>query len=354
MTIDPVARHAYEHLEYKPLVNARAHALGARRQLVNAPLLEQYQRLLKQLSYHNRLDDTNMLATVYYLLVQDRIEEAQTAFATVNPNAIATKMQYDYCAAYLAMFDDDPEKARVIASKYANYPVDRWRNAFAAVINQLNEAGRKDPKVADPEDVIARQGQLAATEPDFEAGIDGKSVNISWQNLDSVTVNYYLMDVELLFSRTPFAQQTPGSFSFARPNATQAVKLPAGQAKVSVPLPDELARRNVLVEVAAAGKTRTVPYFASAMDVKMIENFGQLKVTESASGRPLSRVYVKVYARLADGSVKFHKDGYTDLRGRFDYASVNTPERQAIQRLALLVLSEDRGAAVRETAPPQQ
>jgi hypothetical protein len=52
--------------------------------------------------------------------------------------------------------------------------------------------------------------------------------------------------------------------------------------------------------------------------------------------------------------VKFHKDGYTDLRGRFDYASVNTPERQPIQRFAVLVLSDDRGAVIREAAPPQQ
>jgi hypothetical protein len=116
-----------------------------------------------------------------------------------------------------------------------------------------------------------------------------------------------------------------------------------------------LAKRNVLVEVTAAGKTRTVPYFASAMDVKMTESYGQLKVTDpAAASRPLSKVYVKVYARLADGSVKFHKDGYTDIRGRFDYASVNTPERQAIERFAMLVLSEDRGAVIREAAPPQQ
>ena len=59
-------------------------------------------------------------------------------------------------------------------------------------------------------------------------------------------------------------------------------------------------------------------------------------------------------AILADGSVKFHKDGYTDLRGRFDYASVNTPERQAIQRFSVLILSEERGAVIREAAPPQQ
>jgi hypothetical protein len=35
----------------------------------------------------------------------------------------------------------------------------------------------------------------------------------------------------------------------------------------------------------------------------------------------LPKVYVKVYSRLADGSVKFHKDGCTDHRGRFDYSS---------------------------------
>ena len=42
--------------------------------------------------------------------------------------------------------------------------------------------------------------------------------------------------------------------------------------------------------------------------------------------------------------MKFHKDGYTDLRGRFDYVSVNTPERQAIERFAVLVLDEQSGA----------
>ena len=28
LVVDPVARYQYQHLEYKPLVNARAHALG--------------------------------------------------------------------------------------------------------------------------------------------------------------------------------------------------------------------------------------------------------------------------------------------------------------------------------------
>jgi hypothetical protein len=123
---------------------------------------------------------------------------------------------------------------------------------------------------------------------------------------------------------------------------------------VTVPVPDELVRKNMLVEVSTAGKTRVAPYFAGVMDVKVTENYGQVRVTDSAGGKPLSKVYVKVYAKLADGSVKFHKDGYTDVRGRFDYASVNTPERQAVERFAVLVLSDDRGAVIREAAPPQQ
>ena len=121
-----------------------------------------------------------------------------------------------------------------------------------------------------------------------------------------------------------------------------------------VPLPDELLRRNMLVEVSAAGETRVVPYFATEMGVTLAESYGQLRVTDAAAGKPLSKVYVKVYARLADGSVKFHKDGYTDVRGRFDYAGVNTPERKAVERFAVLVLSDDRGAVIREAPPPQQ
>ena len=40
--------------------------------------------------------------------------------------------------------------------------------------------------------------------------VAGKEVNLTWQNLEAVTVNYNLMDVELLFSRNPFAQAAGG------------------------------------------------------------------------------------------------------------------------------------------------
>jgi hypothetical protein len=354
LTVDPVARHQYEHLEYKPLVNARAHSLGQQRQIVNARILEQYQRFMKLLGYRKQLTDEDKLAVTYYLLLQDRIEEALATFAEVHPETLATKVQYDYCLAYLDMFSDEPAKARGIIAKYASHPVDRWRNAFQTMGNQLDEAEGKGPKVADTDDRTQRQGSLAANEPAFEFTLDAQTINLSWQNVDAVRVNYYLMDVELLFSRNPFVQQSGGRFSSIRPNATRELKLPAGEKKLAVKLPDDLARQNVLVEISGAGKTRALPYYASAMDVRMMENYGQLRVADQTTGKPLSKVYVKTYVRLADGQVKFYKDGYTDLRGRFDYASVSGSKTVAPERYSILVMSEKHGATIREVAPPQQ
>ncbi|HUF61792.1 MAG TPA: hypothetical protein VMN36_06930, partial [Verrucomicrobiales bacterium] len=80
----------------------------------------------------------------------------------------------------------------------------------------------------------------------------------------------------------------------------------------------------------------------------------RLEVTHVQDHRPLPKVYVKVYARNQDGSVAFYKDGYTDLRGRFDYTALSTDELDRVQRFAILVLSDADGAAVREAAPPQR
>jgi hypothetical protein len=353
LTVDPVARHTYEHLEYKPLVNARAHSLGQRRQIVNDKLAGQYHHFLDQLARHKQLNDDDRLAAVYYLLLQDRIDEALETFADASADRVASRLQYDYCAAYLDFFVDDPRKARAIAERYADHPVDRWREAFQTVLHQLDEAGGKNAQVANADDRNQQQGHLAATEPGFEFTLDNKAVQLSWQNLSAVRVNYYLMDVELLFSRNPFVQQFGDQFATIRPNATREVPLPAGQSRLAIPLPDDLAGRNVLVEVTAAGKAQALPYYAAAMDVRVTETYGQLRATDAA-GKPLAKVYVKVYARLADGQVKFHKDGYTDHRGRFDYASVSTPEKQPISRFSILALSNERGAQVREAAPPPQ
>jgi hypothetical protein len=354
LDIDPVLRKTYEHMDYRPLVNARVGQLGRNRQILNDRFLAQYQRLLNVLAYRRGLSDDDRMAVIYYLLLQDRVEESLAMFDQVNPDKLETRLQYDYFTAYLDMYKSQPDSAREIARRHAEHPVDRWKNAFVNVVNQVDELDDPNVKVADAEDRTQRQTGLAATSPSFDFAVEAKQVRISYQNLADVQVNYYLMDIELLFSRNPFVQQTAGQFAYILPNVSQTVKLPGTKAEFVFPLPDELRTRNVLVEVTGAGQTRSQPYFANALTVQMLENFGQVRVTHGAENAPLSTAYVKVYARMQDGSVQFYKDGYTDLRGRFDYTSLSTDELDRVERFSLLVLSDELGAVVREAAPPKR
>jgi len=68
----------------------------------------------------------------------------------------------------------------------------------------------------------------------------------------------------------------------------------------------------------------------------------------------MSKVYVKVYAKLGSGQVMFFKDGYTDMRGRFDYVSQSNLSLDNVTQLAVLVSSEKNGAIVKTVAPPQE
>jgi hypothetical protein len=47
---------------------------------------------------------------------------------------------------------------------------------------------------------------------------------------------------------------------------------------------------------------------------------------------------------MTDGSVVFHKDGYTDLRGKFDYLSHTAVDSTTVKRLAILVSHSEKGA----------
>lgn len=351
LSFDAVERHAYQHLEYKPLVNARAHALGKARQIVNPILHGQYHALLNVLARAGQLNDSDWLAVTYYLLLQDRVEEALDSYAKVRADKISTHLQFDYCGAYLAMCQEDLQRARELATRHLAHPVDRWRLAFQVIVDQLDEAQGKVAKVAEAGNRDQEQGKLAAAEPSFDVRLDGAAVELTWQNLDKIRIQYYVMDVELLFSRNPFLQDFGGQFALIQPNATANINLAAKQGKQLIPLPDALKGKNVLVEISAGGKSRALPYYAGSMKVLVLENYGQVAVKDAA-GKPLAKVYVKVYSKLANGRVKFHKDGYTDIRGRFDYASVSTPEPVAVQRFGVLVLSETLGATIRDAAPP--
>lgn len=354
VTIDPTIRRTYQHRDYAPLVNARKHRLGREHEILNDRFSEHYHHLLRILSYRRQLTDEDKLAVVYYMLLQDRIGEALDFFAQVNVDTVPMRLQYDYCAAYLAMYQGDAALAGQIAKTHSDHPVDRWRNRFVSVSQQVNEINGGDIQIVDEKDRDQTQTQLAAKSGNFTVDLTGDTVVVQYANLSEVQVQYYLMDVELLFSRNPFVQAGTDRFSYIKPNQTATVKLPGKQQQVQFRIPDELRSRNVLVQVVGAGQTSAQAYYANTLNVSVTENYGQLAVRNARSGRPESTVYVKVYARMKDGDVKFFKDGYTDLRGRFDYVSLSTNELDNVAKFSLLVLSDEHGAIVREAAPPKR
>jgi len=78
------------------------------------------------------------------------------------------------------------------------------------------------------------------------------------------------------------------------------------------------------VAVVGQGKSKRAAYCSNSLTVQTSDNYGQVRVTDEKGRKALSGVYVKAHAKMKDGNTRFYKDGYTDLRGRFDYASLST------------------------------
>ncbi len=353
LTVEPLVERAYEHLEFDPLVHARAHRIGAWQGIQNRDVTQQWQQCLAILCRRPQLAAADWAEVTYYHLVQGRTEDALAAFARIDRESLTTALQYDYLAAYLAFFRADVAAARSIASVHKDHPVDRWRTLFRSVLQQADEIDGAAVVATDEELRDAQQTQLAATEPQLDVVVEGGVIAIRHRNLEVCEVRYHRLDVEFAFSNSPFQQQGLAAVGWVEPMRKDAVELGKGAQQTTVPLPAEFAQGNVVIEVRGGGLVRRAQSLASTMVVQAIGSYGQVEV-RSQKGAPLAKVYVKCYARGADGSVRFHKDGYTDLRGRFDYVSVSESGSSGAQRYALLVLSETDGAVLRELDAPNR
>jgi hypothetical protein len=382
LRIDPMERKTYEHLEYAPLINPRAHRAGGEWRIGNEAVRAQYLRLLAIFAHQPRLEREDRMAVSAFLLLQDRIAEAQTWFASVEPDRSEMALQYDYLKTVLSLLHGRLAEARTLALKHAQHPVDRWRTLFQSALEHLDVAdGKGAPRESGSKTDREREtDQLAASEPSFEVETAGTDIQIAVRNLRSVQLKFYQTDTEFSFSANPFGRDDSGSFRFIKPALTLEKEVPSGATEVRVTVPAQLAARSLMVEVTGAGLRKAVNYSANRMRVDFIENYGRLEVREGAEHRPQAKVYVKVYARLPGGRTRFFKDGYTDIRGRFDYASLNSTtgriqpmprdsaspadplehaailptEVYSVEKFAVLLLGESGGAVIREVSAPSR
>lgn len=98
----------------------------------------------------------------------------------------------------------------------------------------------------------------------------------------------------------------------------------------------------MFIQIKGVDKRTSNRYFSTSLNVQVMENFGQIRVSD-ASGKYLSKVYVKAYLKEKSGPESFYKDGYTDLRGRFDYASLSSSALTNAEKFALLITSDTLG-----------
>jgi hypothetical protein len=270
---------------------------------------------------------------------------------------VVAKAQFDYLAAYVACYRGDVPSAKILAGRWLRHPVDRWRNRFLALAQMIDETGQAgaaadQPAIVDADSRDQKMAEAAARQPSLDIEVRGGDITLTHANLAHCQLRFFKLDIELVFSRQPFVQSDVERFSFIEPGLVVDVALSESGPTTTVPIPASLRGANVVVEAVAPGLRRSVAHYAHDLGVQVAHAFGQLKVVRASTGTPLAAVYVKVYARERSGRIAFFKDGYTDLRGRFDYATLSTDDLDRAERFALLVASDDAGATITEAAPP--
>ncbi|MGN6108472.1 MAG: hypothetical protein ACTHU0_25430, partial [Kofleriaceae bacterium] len=340
----------YEHLELAPLINARAHRLGPKHRILDEGLAAQYARFLELVAHRPAPTAEDLLAAAMYLMAQDRFDPALAALARVDAGALADRMQHDNHAAFAACLAGELDRARALVDRWADHPVDRWRHRFGALRAMLDELAGAAPAILDPHSRDQQQAELAARQPTFEIAVDRDGIEIRSQHVQALELRLFEMDIELLFSRQPFVQSDVSRFSFIEPGYREQLRdLPPVH---RVAWPAGLRGKNVVVEAVGAGQRKAAVHYANELATQLANQVGQLRVLGTADRQALPATYIKVYARMRGGAVAFYKDGYTDLRGWFDYASLSTGELDRVERFAILVCSDRAGAAILETAPP--
>jgi len=220
---------------------------------------------------------------------------------------------------------------------------------FQEIAEQLKEI--EIAEVVDQDMEVTRRDD---EDPDLDFEIEGKHIIINYENVKECVVRYYKMDIELLFSSSPFVQQNLGNFSYIMPNISGVISLPQDTELHKIDLPGECQNTNVMIEFSSGNISKVKPHFSHSLFVKVLHDQGLIKVCSKTTGQPLAKSYIKVFAKLTDGSNAFYKDGYTDLRGKFDFLSLSKDASHFIECFSILVISDKFGTTIVEGYPPNK
>ncbi len=342
LSVRPREHHGWETLEFDPLVNERVHAFAGRSRITHGELREHYQAFLNQLAWKPELSAAEELTLAGFLFLQDRIGEGLAMFDRIDPDELPGRLHYDYLHSVVHFHRETPGEALEIAkNRLPGLPPGLWRDRFAAVMEQAEEIAAL---AAPAEEENAGEKPLVAPELDLALNADGQ-LRVRHTNLERAGLQLFHVDLEILFSKDPFLKGEGGNAAHPPIRANEILEVALEEdGETLLDLPQAFRQGNVLV-AAESGETRLLEVLDSrTFEIRRQPLERTLQVLDAEGMRPLPKSYVKVFAESRDGGIRFHKDGYTDLRGKFDYISHTGADISEIRRFAVLVSHPELGA----------
>jgi len=89
------------------------------------------------------------------------------------------------------------------------------------------------------------------------------------------------------------------------------------------------------------------------LTVQINEAFGELRVFHKDTLKALPKTYVKVFVKKGSQE-NFFRDGFTDIRGKFEYANASGKSLDSVDKFAIFVCHEQFGSLVKEVGKPKK
>ena len=377
--------------------NARKHHFGKNNinKEINIPNVEfkkTYEKFIINLLPLNELTIKENLQLTYYLIIQDRMNEALDIFNRIKKEEIecnnkSYKIQYDYIYAYLDFTFGYPEFkiAKSLCNYYKDFPLLHWKEKFEDIEEELLEYENKDNKDNVPMDIMEEDKdkksiikELKEKEPKLSLNIENKEgkIVLLYNNINEITIKLYFIDLEMLFTREPRISEIINKssdndndnnkdnkyikekFGFVQTNYTETIKTPESNNNnkstnsMIYEIPKIYQKKNLLIEVNYESIKLLDLYLSSNLYVIITESLGELQVLDK-NLKPLIKAYVKVYAKLNNDNVQFYKDGYTDLNGKFNYLFLNSDLLEQVKKFYIYVSEGNHGEIIKECFPPK-
>lgn len=344
--ITPTEHHDWETLEFDPLINPRTHPFANSPHLTHQLAQAHYRDYLQTLIWKPALTSQDHLTLTYFLLLQDRIAKALETFEKINPKTLPHPLQYDYLHATVLFYQAKPQLAKIIADPHAtSLPPGLWKDRFQSIVNQAQEISTPLPTTSQTTPTTNTPALTITPLPDNQIMLEHTA-------LPGTTLSLYNIDLEVLFSTDPFLQNgLETSLPPIAPNHKIKIKFEKNTTQTTYQLPPKLHQGNLLI-AADSKQTKTLKILDSQLiKTHLNPQTRTIQVIDPLLNQPLPKTYIKVYAQDQNGVISFYKDGYTDLRGKFDYLSHTAIDPSTISRLAILTSHPTLGSKTQTTTP---